>query len=174
MRFVACTRSSIFRRSRRFGPGLRTAFIAGHPDLLVKIEIAKQVANLCGSGLRQRIVLRCLVSGIVEQHQQLVRCFYRPKRDALVEALTQHMPAGATWTTPEGGLFAWVTLPAHVDAEAMLPAAIESGVAYVTGAPFFVEQLMANMLRLTFASETEATLREGARRLGAATTAALG
>ncbi len=160
--------------SKILAPGLRAAFIAGPPELLAKIEIAKQAANLCGSGLDQRIVLRCLVTGIVEQQQHLVRSYYRPKRDALVQALTEHMPAGASWATPEGGMFVWVTLPAHVDAEAMLPAAIESGVAYVTGAPFFVEQPLANTLRLTFASENEAILREGARRLGVATTAAIG
>ncbi len=152
--------------SKILAPGLRVAFIVGHADVLAKIEIAKQAVNLCGSGLEQRIVLRCLETGLIDEQKRMVRAYYEPKRDALVEALTEHVTT-ASWVRPEGGMFVWITLPDHLDAEVLLPNAIEHGVAYVTGAPFYVEAARVNTLRVTFASEPEATLREGAKRLGA-------
>jgi 2-aminoadipate transaminase len=152
--------------SKILAPGLRTAFIVGPKELLAKVEIAKQSGNLCGSSLDQRIILECLRRGLVEEQKARIRPYYRAKRDAMLEALQSEMPPGVSWTRPQGGLFLWLTLPAHLDAEALLPAAVEEGVAYVTGAPFFVDGGGANTMRLTFAKEDIPTIREGIRRLG--------
>ena len=63
--------------------------------------------------------------------------------------------------------FVWITLPAHLDAGAMLPRAIEHGVAYAAGAPFFVEEAKPNTLRLSFAISSDREIAEGIRRLSA-------
>jgi 2-aminoadipate transaminase len=73
--------------SKILAPGLRTAFVVGPEDILGKIEIAKQSANLCGSSLDQRIVLACLQRGLIEEQKARIRPYYRSKRDVLVEAL---------------------------------------------------------------------------------------
>jgi 2-aminoadipate transaminase len=152
--------------SKVLAPGLRTAFILGAEELLAKIEIAKQSANLCGSGLDQRILLGCLRSGLIEEQKARIRPYYRTKRDVMLEALAREMPRGVTWTRPEGGLFVWLSLPEGVDAEALLEAAVAEGVAYVTGAPFFVDGGGENTMRLTFAREDAPTIEEGVKRLG--------
>ena len=151
--------------SKVLAPGLRTAFILGPEELLAKIEIAKQSANLCGSGLDQRILLGCLRSGLIEEQKARIRPYYRAKRDVMLGALAREMPRGVTWTRPEGGLFVWLSLPEGVDAEALLEAAVAEGVAYVTGAPFFVDGGGENTMRLTFAREDAANIQEGVRRL---------
>jgi 2-aminoadipate transaminase len=151
--------------SKILAPGLRTAFVIGPAALLAKVEIAKQAADLCGSGLDQRIVLACLEGGLVEQQKAKIRPYYRRKRDALLRSLEVEMPQGVRWTHPEGGMFVWVTLPEGVDAETLLEAAVEEGVAYVAGAPFYVEEPRANTMRLTFAREDEPAIAEGVRRL---------
>ena len=151
--------------SKILAPGLRSAFVVGPEALLAKIEVAKQAANLCASALDQRIVLGCLERGIIAQQQERSRPFYRVRRDALLAALAQHMPPGVTWTRPQGGLFVWMTLPASIDAEVMLETAVEAGVAYVPGAPFFVEDVRPNTLRLTFASAGEGPILDGIARL---------
>jgi 2-aminoadipate transaminase len=159
--------------SKILAPGLRTAFVIGPDDLLAKVEIAKQSANLCGSGLDQRIILACLQRGLIEEQKARIRPYYRTKRDAMIAALETEMPRGTRWTRPGGGLFVWLTLPEGMDSEALLEAAVEAGVAYVPGAPFFVDGSGARTMRLTFAKENAETIGEGVRRLGRVVTAAL-
>jgi len=154
--------------SKILAPGLRTAFILGPEDLLAKIEIAKQSANLCGSSLDQRVVLACLRQGLIEEQKERIRPYYRAKRDVMLAALEREMPGGVTWTRPLGGLFVWVSLPEGLDAEALLEAAVAEGVAYVAGAPFFVDGGGENTMRLTFAREDAPTIEEGVRRLARA------
>jgi 2-aminoadipate transaminase len=151
--------------SKILAPGLRTAFLLGPSAILDKVEIAKQSANLCGSGLDQRIILACLERGLIEAQKAKIRPYYRAKRDAMIAALKAEMPQGVTWTHPGGGLFVWVRLPRGMDAQALLTPAIEEGVAYVVGAPFFVDGSGENTLRLTFAKEDAPTIAEGVRRL---------
>ena len=151
--------------SKILAPGLRTAFLIGPEELLAKVEIAKQSANLCGSGLDQRIILACLQRGLIEEQKARIRPYYRAKRDVMLEALEAEMPRGTRWTRPEGGLFVWATLPEGLDAEALIEAAVEEGVAYVPGAPFFVDGTGARTLRLTFAKEAADAITEGVRRL---------
>jgi 2-aminoadipate transaminase len=152
--------------SKVLAPGLRTAFVIGPAALLEKVEIAKQAANLCGSGLDQRIVTACLERGLVEAQKARIRPFYRRRRDVLLEGLREHMPEGVTWTRPTGGMFVWLTLPEPLDAEKLLEDAVAEGVAYVAGAPFCVDGSGRSSMRLTFAREDEPALREGAARLG--------
>jgi 2-aminoadipate transaminase len=154
--------------SKILAPGLRTAFLLGPEEILAKVEIAKQSANLCGSSLDQRIVLSCLRRGLIEEQKVRIRPYYRAKRDVMLEALRREGLPGVTWTHPAGGLFVWVTLPEGMDAEKLLLTAVEEGVAYVAGAPFFVDGSGANTMRLTFAKEEEGRIREGVARLARA------
>ena len=73
--------------SKILAPGLRTAFLIGPEEILAKVEIAKQSANLCGSGLDQRVILACLKRGLIEAQKERIRPYYRAKRDAMLQAL---------------------------------------------------------------------------------------
>lgn len=152
--------------SKILAPGLRCAYMIGDATLLGKIEIAKQAANLCGSPLEQHIVLGCLRGDFLAKQKVSLRAHYRQKRDVLLASLAAEMPASVTWTRPGGGLFLWATLPAGIDTDALLPTAVDAGVAYVPGAPFFVEAALPNTMRLTFVGAAEAVIPEGAQRLG--------
>jgi 2-aminoadipate transaminase len=154
--------------SKILAPGLRTAFLMGPEDILAKIEIAKQSANLCGSSLDQRIILACLTRGLIEEQKARIRPYYKAKRDTLLQGLEAEGIPGLAWTSPAGGMFVWVTLPEGLDAEKLLPVAVEQGVAYVAGTSFFVDGSGANTLRLNYSKEDADRLREGARRLGRA------
>jgi len=76
------------------------------------------------------------------------------------------MPEGVTWTEPEGGFSLLVTLPAGLDARALLPRALERGVAYTPGAAFWVDGSGERTLRLSFSSLQAGKIEEGVRRLG--------
>jgi 2-aminoadipate transaminase len=159
--------------SKVLAPGLRTAFILGPEDVLAKVEVAKQSANLCGSGLDQHIVLACLERGLVEAQKAKIRPYYRAKRNAMLEALDAQMPEGTAFTRPQGGMFVWLTLPGGLDAEALLEKAVAEGVAYVAGAPFFVDHPDPRTARLTYAKESAEAIREGVARLARIVRAAL-
>jgi DNA-binding transcriptional MocR family regulator len=79
----------------------------------------------------------------------------------MLAALEAHAPEGFRWTSPAGGLFVWVDLPPHVDARARLDDAVEAGVAYVPGAPFFVDGTGHNALRLAFSKEEPGRIATG-------------
>ena len=102
------------------------------------------------------------------------RALYESHWNALSGALAEHMPDGCTWTEPSGGMFTWLRMPEGIDAIELPPAATAGGVAYVPGAPFYVDGEGANEMRLSFSALDEAQLAEAARRLaGVVETAAL-
>jgi 2-aminoadipate transaminase len=159
--------------SKILAPGLRTAFMLGPEEILAKVEIAKQSANLCGSGLDQRLVLACLREGLVERQKARIRPYYDRKCRTMLDALAAGMPPGTHWTRPAGGLFVWLTLPDGMRSEELLESAVEEGVAYVAGTPFFVDGTGPGTMRLTFAKESEANIVEGVRRLARVVRASL-
>lgn len=151
--------------SKVLAPGLRCGWVLGAPELLEKLEIAKQGADLCSGMLDQSIVDELIAAGELAPQIEKVRAFYRGKRATLLEALEEHFAARADWTPAEGGLFTLVTMKDGVDTASKLPAAVEAGVAFIPGAPFFVDGNGTNTMRLTFAKETDERIREGVGRL---------
>jgi DNA-binding transcriptional MocR family regulator len=91
----------------------------------------------------------------------------------MLSALAAEMPEGVRYTRPEGGLFVWLMLPEGMDAEVLLEKAVDEGVAYVAGRPFFVDDTGENTARLTFAKEDIPTITEGVRRLARVVKASL-
>jgi 2-aminoadipate transaminase len=75
------------------------------------------------------------------------------------------MPEGVTWTEPQGGFSLLVTLPAGLDATALLPRALERGMAFTPGAAFFVDGGGSSTLRLSFSAVPADRIDEGVRRL---------
>ena len=87
---------------------------------------------------------------------------YLAKRDAMLAALERHMPAGVTWTRPEGGLFDWATLPVHIDTAALLQRAVsETQVAFVPGHAFFADGTGRNTMRLSYSLPSADKITEG-------------
>jgi 2-aminoadipate transaminase len=90
---------------------------------------------------------------------------YAERRDTMLAALEDQMPAGTTWTHPEGGFYVWVTLPEGFDSAAMLPRAVTARVAYVPGTAFYSDGLGSRQLRLSYCFPTSERIVEGVRRL---------
>jgi hypothetical protein len=83
----------------------------------------------------------------------------------MLDALTEDVPAGVTWTRPTGGFYVWVRLPDHLDARAMLAKAITARVAYVPGGAFYADGQGGSCLRLSYCFPPPDRIREGVRRL---------
>jgi DNA-binding transcriptional MocR family regulator len=115
--------------------------------------------------LDQSIVDDFTAAGELPAQIEKVRAFYRTKRATMIHSLEEHFSARATWTPADGGLFTFVTLNDDIDTSALVPNAVAAGVAYIPGAPFFVDGTGRNTMRLTFAKENDERIREGIARL---------
>ena len=151
--------------SKVLAPGLRCGWIVAPRPLLEALEIAKQAADLCSGMLDQSIVDEIVARGELRPQIDKVRAFYRGKRGIMIEELERHFSGRAKWTSADGGLFTFVTLAEGVDTTATLERAVAEGVAYIPGAPFFVDGSGRNTMRLTFAKESDARIRDGVARL---------
>jgi 2-aminoadipate transaminase len=146
-------------------PGLRAAWTVASPALVARLELAKEAADLCSSSLDQAIAGAALAEGLVDARLPEIRAFYAERCRAMLDALEREAAGRFSWTRPTGGLFVWVILPEGVDARAALDRAVEAGVAYVPGSPFFVDGSGANTLRLAFSKEDPDTIANGVRTL---------
>ena len=153
--------------SKILAPGLRLGYVVAPPALYPKLLQAKQAADLHTPGFNQRVVVEVLKDGFLDRHVPTIRARYQAQRSAMLAALDQHLSGlGVTWTQPVGGMFVWLRLPAQIDAQALLPKAVEAGMAFVPGAPFYAESPERNTLRLSFVTSTPAEIDRGMAALG--------
>ena len=152
--------------SKVLAPGLRLGYVVAPAALYPKLLQAKQAADLHTPSFNQRVVHEVVREGFLQQHVPTIRSRYRAQRDAMDAALHRWLPAGCRWVRPAGGMFFWLTLPAGLDATALLPEAVAAGVAYVPGAAFYSAQARADTLRLSFVTVDAVRIDEGVRLLG--------
>jgi 2-aminoadipate transaminase len=154
--------------SKTLAPGFRVAWIDAPAPIAAKLEIAKQAADLCTGELDQRVVYEACRQGILDRQVPRLRAHYQEKCDTMVAALRLDPGPSLQWSDPAGGFFLWPTLPDGIDAQRMLPRAMEHGVIYVAGEAFFVDGGGNQHLRLSFSAPTNEQIREGVRRLKSA------
>jgi DNA-binding transcriptional MocR family regulator len=153
--------------SKSVVPGLRVGWIVAATPVIHKLVLMKQAADLHTSTLAQ-VVLAKVMERLPANHAETLCATYRPRRDAMVQALEEFMPQGVKFTRPGGGMFIWVELPEGFDAAQLLARGIaEERVAFVPGSAFYATQPKLNTLRLSFSATPPDKIREGIRRLGA-------
>jgi 2-aminoadipate transaminase len=150
--------------SKTFAPGYRVGWAVAPHAIREKLVLASESAILCPSNASQLAISAYLSTfdwrGQIKQFREL----YRERRDAMIGALSEHLP-DATWTVPDGGFYTWVKLPDGLDAKAMLPRAVTARVAYVPGTAFYFDGQGTDHVRLSFCYPTPERIREGVRRL---------
>ncbi len=160
--------------SKTFAPGLRVGFCVAPAPLLRWLVVARQGVDLHTSTLGQALAAEYLVGGHLERQLPKILALYRPRREAILAALSRHLPAGFRWTQPEGGMFVWVEGPAGLDAVRVNERALAAGVAFVPGRYFFVdEEQGAATLRLNFTAADPETLDQAVEVIAAALIAEL-
>lgn len=153
--------------SKIFCPGIRVGWAVAPPHVLQRLTLFKEAADLCSSNLNQLVAEEWLSDR--DRWRSSLRDLtgvYRSRRDAMLDALEHHFPGDASWTRPEGGFYVWVSLRPGTDVRALLPRAVERGVAYVPGTAFYPDGSGADRLRLAFCYPPEDAIVEGVRRLG--------
>jgi len=153
--------------SKTLAPGFRVAWIDAPAPLASKLEMAKQSEDLLTGSLDQRVIYEACRRGILQRQLPLLRRHYQQKRDVMVEALHGAFGNDISWPMPRGGFFLWATMPPGIDAERMIPRAVDHGVIYVAGDAFFVDGSGQNLVRLSFSAPAPERIREGVARFAA-------
>lgn len=152
--------------SKLLAPGLRLAWIIAPEEVIRKIVMAKQAADLHTATFNQFVAYEVGKGGFLDEHVKFIRQVYKERRDMMLETMDETFPSEARWTHPQGGMFLWGILPEDMDAADVLKKAIERKVAFVPGASFHPNGGGKNTMRINFSYSKPEVIREGITRLG--------
>ena len=144
--------------TKLLGCGLRLGY-AVVPDL-----VRDTLANIQFGGLPSHlsaIAVHGYLRSYRKQHIQATTVALGAKRDAMLEALSEHFPSTCTWNRPQGGMMIWVRLPEGADTWSVLDKAVEADVKYNPGSVFRADHRYPNYIRLTYSHNTPQEIREG-------------
>src|SRR4051794_29619204 len=151
--------------SKTFAPGLRVGWVFAPHAVREKLVLASEATVLCPPQLNQLVVVDYLTTQDWRGQVEVFKDLYRERRDAMLDALTQLMPEGTTWTKPTGGFYVWLTLPEGLDSKVMQPRALSARIAYVPGVGFYADGQGGRDMRLSYCYPEPERIREGVRRL---------
>jgi 2-aminoadipate transaminase len=152
--------------SKTVSPGVRVGYLAGPEEEITKLAKRANETYISPNMLAESGVWELCRSGALDRNIEFVSGALQNRRDALVTALTEHLPE-AEFVSPGGGYFLWLTLGDDVDTVDLLAAALEEEVSFVAGPDFMLEG-GRNSLRLSFAPVTAERIREGVGRIARA------
>ena len=158
--------------SKVLSPGLRVGWMVAQPELLSKATMCKQFSDAHTSTFAQATAAQYLKAGRMPATLANVRSVYAKRARVMCDALTREMGDAVEFTQPQGGLFFWVRLTGKggriSDASEFAKRAIEQGVAFVPGAPFYAANPDNATFRLSFATADVGKIEEGISRLARA------
>ena len=155
--------------SKVLSPGLRVGWMIAQPQLLANAVMCKQFSDAHTSNLTQAIAANYLGLNRMDTALATVRKTYAERAQTMADCLRKDLGDAIAFTQPQGGMFFWTRLTAPgADAAEFAKRAIEKGVAFVPGAPFYATDVDRATLRLSFATADVGKIVEGVGRLGRA------
>jgi 2-aminoadipate transaminase len=158
--------------SKVLSPGLRVGWMIAPPELLAKATMCKQFSDAHTSTFAQATAAQYLKAGRMPATLLNVRKVYAERAQAMGNALRKELGDAIEFVQPQGGLFVWARLTGAggkvKDGGELAKRAIEKGVAFVPGAPFYASNPDLSTLRLSFATADVRKIEEGVGRLAQA------
>ena len=158
--------------SKVLSPGLRVGWMIGPAELLAKATMCKQFSDAHTSTFAQATAAEYLKAGRMPATLDKVRSVYAQRARTMGDALRKELGEAVSFVQPQGGLFVWARLTGAggkvSDGNAYAKRAIEQGVAFVPGSPFFCANPDHATFRLSFATAPEDKILEGVSRLAKA------
>jgi len=151
--------------SKILAPGFRLGWAVASKEILDKLVLSKQAADLCTNIFSQYVAYEYVNGGYLDKQVVEIKNLYKRKRDLMIMALNKYFPKDVKWTIPQGGMFIWLTLPKKINTNLMLQKAIAKKVAYVAGDAFYPDGGNYNSMRLNFSFSDDKNIEEGIRRL---------
>ncbi|MCC4383918.1 PLP-dependent aminotransferase family protein [Limosilactobacillus reuteri] len=159
--------------SKTLAPGFRLGWLVADEDVVNKLTVLKQSADLHTDNLAQFAVAQFFADNDVDAHVKEISDLYGKRKDLMLEGIKKYFPEGVKYTDPEGGMFLWVEVPGVDDTVELFKECLEHDVAFVPGDPFFAGEAQPGAFRLNYSNMKEDQIEVGLKRLGAALTAAV-
>jgi DNA-binding transcriptional MocR family regulator len=158
--------------SKVLSPGLRVGWMIAPAELLAKATMCKQFSDAHTSTFAQATAAEYLKAGRMPATLDKVRSVYAQRARTMGDALRKELGDAVSFVQPQGGLFVWARLTGAggkvADGNVYAKRAIEQGVAFVPGSPFFCANPDHASFRLSFATVGEDKILEGVTRLAKA------
>ena len=155
--------------SKILSPGLRVGWMIAPAALLAKATMCKQFSDAHTSNLSQAICAQYLTLNRLGDALAVVRKTYAERASVMAQCLQRELGDAIAFNAPRGGMFFWARLTGaegiNANANDFAKRAIDQGVAFVPGAPFFAHDPDLSTLRLSFATADVAKIEEGIGRL---------
>lgn len=151
--------------SKIAAPGLRLGWVCANHEIMDKLITAKQAADLHTSYFSQRVLYQYLIDNDLDEHIAEIRELYKNQQGIMLNTIKEYFPPEVKFTSPEGGMFLWVTLPEGISALSLLDECAKANVAFVPGDPFYVDTENVNTMRLNYTNSTEEEIVTGIKRL---------
>lgn len=159
--------------SKTLAPGFRLGWLVADKNVVNKLTVLKQSADLHTDNLAQFAVAQFFADNDVDAHVKEISDLYGKRKDLMLEGIKKYFPEGVKYTDPEGGMFLWVEVPGVDDTVELFKECLEHDVAFVPGDPFFAGEPQPGAFRLNYSNMQEGQIEVGLKRLGAALTAAV-
>lgn len=152
--------------SKILGPGMRLAYAKGNKQVIERMCSWQQKVNITPDCITERVAAHFFRQGLMESQLEMIREFYKPYLQTMLDALDREMPSNVMWTHPEGGIFLWLWLPEKYNCDELFEQAKENKVAFIPGSKFFpFGEEQRNCLRLNFSYSTQEQIQQGVSRL---------
>jgi 2-aminoadipate transaminase len=140
--------------SKMLAPGLRLGWITAVRPIVDQLALIKQQVDPHTQNLSQLVVCQLVEQGVFDRHLSTLKAEHRRRRDAMVQALREHVPASQLrFSVPDGGMYLWCQLPANLRARTVQDRALRESVMVLTGEPFYVDRGGDHQLRLCYTSQ---------------------
>ena len=152
--------------SKTLSAGLRVGFLYG-PDALIDKLISVKDADGQDPLYSQKIIVRCLEKMDYDAHLKSISEVYARKCGLITRGLREHCPDVCRFSSPDGGMFVWVTLPEGTDVIRLNDALIGAGVGAVRSEAFSVmPEDPGHAFRLNFSAPSDTDIRKGTEIFG--------
>ncbi|MFW9619389.1 MAG: PLP-dependent aminotransferase family protein [Sulfurospirillum sp.] len=151
--------------SKTLAPDFRIGWMKAPKEIISALTLSKESTDLQNSKFFQHICARMMQNGELQEHTKTLIEYYRPKRDAMVNALHECFKDSIEFVVPEGGMFIWVNFKKCNDSMKLFDIAIKKGVAFVPGSVFFSDKRVSSFGRLNYTNSSLEQIREGVKKL---------
>ncbi|SFE87945.1 aminotransferase-like domain-containing protein [Alteribacillus iranensis] len=152
--------------SKTVVPAMRTGWITGPHQIIRMMSQAKQATDLHTNSLTQHALVHLLREFDLDAHIHKLQKVYKERMHVMKDIFDR---GGDTlpirYKVPKGGMFFWVAMPESVNTKELLNQAVDNGVAFVPGAPFYVNNPAQNTMRLNFTNSEPEVIEAGMKRL---------
>ncbi len=151
--------------SKVLAPGLRLGYVHAPAEVVDCLAEHRRYVDRQGDFALELAIAELLEDGEIPQHAWRMRRVYADRRDALAAALRADLAGALEFSVPPGGMALWCRAAQGIDVERWAAASLAAGVSFDTAQRFAFDGEPRPALRLGFAAQAEAELREAVRRM---------